>query len=80
MLLSFQVNWRIKQLVRKLAENNIKESLEEIEILFKMNSDDTRISLISALLDEIDLKDIRLNGSRDPQKVCCSSIFILSST
>ena len=71
MILYPQIIWRIKQIIRNFADvyQNQSESLEEIDILLKMNGDDNRISLISALLDEMDLKDIRLNGSRDPQKV-----------
>lgn len=74
MILSPQIAWRVRNIIRNFADANRTESLEEIDILLKMNGDDSRLSLISALLDEMDLKEIRLNGKRDPQKVSCSHI------
>lgn len=67
---SYQVGWKIKQLLKHLNNNNLIESLQEIDILLNMNGDENRMLLISSLLDGIDFKEIRLtNSSRDPNKV-----------
>ena len=68
-MLSFQINWRIKNLIIQLNQLNSTDSLEEINTLLKMNSDENRAALIAALLDEIDFADQRNLINRDPQKV-----------
>lgn len=82
-MLTYQISWRIKTLVRKLNLSNRAESLEEIDLLLPImmssssgpsgfsngNESDNRGMFIVSLLDDIDYIDIRNNGTRDTQKV-----------
>ena len=66
-MLSHQISWRIKNLLSQLTEQNIKDSIQEINALLKMNGDDNRTVILSSLLDDLDFHDPRSIQSQQPK-------------
>jgi hypothetical protein len=68
-MFSSQIYFQIHNLVTTLTKKNHKAHTAELSVLTKMYGDDSKIFLITSLLDEIDFRDQRVTGHRDTQKV-----------
>lgn len=63
-MFSFQIQWKVRTLISSLNQSNHKIVVSEINNIVKMQNGDNRLPIISALLDDIDVR-----GNNNEQKV-----------